>query len=357
MRKYGEWINQNKNVLFFVGGFIFDAFTIIRIDSLLDILIQTLYIGCITFILIRQVKYEAGLWEPSGWVKKFWHFETEAIHFFYGGLLSAYVILYFKSTTGPRSMVFFGLTLLLMFANEMPQVKEAGSRMRLGLHAFCVVSFLNYLIPILVGRMGTWTFLLAVFFTALISYGLVKYLAKLDPDPMRAHFTFGWPPLVALVLVTFLYFEKWIPPVPLSMQYAGIYHQVERVGNKYELTYPKPAWYRFWQKDSRPFIARPGDVVHCFVRVFAPSRFTQEIFMQWSVRGSDGKFHASDRIPLAIHGGRDDGFRGVGEKSNYSPGNWRVAVITDDGRVIGQTSFTIETDSQTAERVWRHRQM
>jgi len=353
-----QWSSRYKNVLFFAAGFIFDVFTLIRIDSVIDLVYQSVYLGLITLILVRQVRYELELWKPSGLIAKAWHYETEAIHFFYGGLLSAYVIFYFKSTTVSRSALFFVLTALLLIANEMPQIKKAGSRMRLGLHAFCLVSYLNYLIPVLFGRMGWWTFALACLLTTGSSYWLVRHLARLMPEPRKSAFAMGWPPAAVLILIIFFYGMKWIPPVPLSMQYGGIYHQVEKLDGTFRLSYPQPPWYRFWQHDSRRFLSRPGDSIYCFVRIFAPRRFAHQVYMRWSLKNSrTGEYWSSDRMPLPIYGGRGAGYRGYGVKSNYEPGDWRVDIQTEDDRTIGSVTFAVIPDPDSEPRVWRERRM
>ena len=172
-------------------------------------------------MLAVQTKVDAGVWTPQGRLQKLWHYESEAIHFFYGGLLSAYVIFIFKSTTFSRSIIFWGLVFGLMFLNEMPQVRKAGSMMRLGLYSFCVGSFMNYLLPVLIGRMGNLIFaaswLLSVGIVALV----LRYLAGLTTDKGRYLRRYGFAPAAVLVVVAVFYVEKLIPPVPLSMHICG----------------------------------------------------------------------------------------------------------------------------------------
>jgi hypothetical protein len=351
--RWKAFLLKYANVIFFVGGFLFDALTLVRIDSTLDLVIQAVYLLLVTLLIDLKMRVDHGRWKPTGLLHKWWEYESEALHFFYGGLLSAYVIFYFKSTTFSRSLFFWALVAVLLFANEMPQLRRAGSMMRLGLYAFCVVSFLNYLLPVLIGRMGGLIFIAGWLSALVITAALVKHLSKLTSDPRRFIWRYSWSPAVVLLLVAGLYAEKLIPPVPLSMQYAGVFRTIEREGDKYKLTYEKPSFYAFWRKDNRNFAARPGDQIVFFTRVFAPRRFTHQIYIHWYKKMPDGQWVGSDRIPLSISGGRDQGFHSYTIKSHYDSGVWRADVETEDGRTLGGVKVIVTEDASVGERTFK----
>lgn len=347
-------LNRRRPALLFAGGFLFDLATIKRIDSWPDIALQLCYLALLTLLLIRQVRAHEGAWVPSGWTARLWPFNVEILHFLYGGLLSAYVVLYMKSSSGSRPLVFFSLLVLLLFINEMPQLRRVSHRLRLGLYAFCVFSFLIYFIPVLVGALGDGIFLIALGLAGGIVWGVA---GRLSADRARRWRIF-WPAAAVLSGIALLYAFRLVPPVPLSVQDHGIYHDVARKDGGFEVTWEKAPWYRFWRNESRPFRARPGDRVHYFVRIFAPSRFRHTVLIRWELKDPrTDRFLTSDRIPLSVVGGRADGYRGFAIKSNITPGLWRVSAETQDGRTIGSLRFEIEPDTTAGERTWRSRRL
>jgi hypothetical protein len=82
--------------------------------------------------------------------------------------------------------------------------------------------------------------------------------------------------------------------------------------------------------------------VFVFFRVFSPASFADEVSMRWFHREAQG-WTPRDTIPIRIVGGRAEGFRGYGFKSNYQPGEWKVQIETTDGREIGRVYFNVET--------------
>jgi hypothetical protein len=235
----------------------------------------------------------------------------------------------------------------------MPQVRRSGYRLRLALYAFCVVSFLNYFVPVLIGRMSGWVFLLALSVSAGVVWLVAGRLAANEPDRKTVRTRLFMPALVVCLVIGGLYIFRLIPPVPLSVQFQGIYHDVRREESSFVLTYEKPPLHLFWRHDSRPFRKRPGDRLHYFVRVFAPTRFQHEVFARWEYKSTEGGWRTRDRIRLPVVGGRAEGFRAYAVKSNFEPGRWRVTAETEDRRAMAALTFTVKEDEVATEHKWR----
>lgn len=60
LKRVRDLMKRYSNIVFFVGGFFFDAFTLIRIDSTIDLVIQSFYLLGITLIIMLQAHLEAG---------------------------------------------------------------------------------------------------------------------------------------------------------------------------------------------------------------------------------------------------------------------------------------------------------
>lgn len=350
----GHFLRRHSVAATFVAGFLFDFFTMQRIDAWLDLAFQFGYLSALTVLLVYQHREAAGLWAPGALTRRVWLYNMEALHFLYGGLLSAYVVLYFRSSTAARPALFLVLLVGVMVLNEAPRVRQAGNRLRLGLYALCVLSFLTYFIPILLGRIGGWPFLLSLLASAALAWWVAGWLTPPDGSRRPARVRLFLPAAGVLGLVAVLYVLRLIPPVPLSVQFQGIYHDVVRKGGGYTLVYPDPPAWAVWRRNSRLFERRPGDRLHYFARVFAPSGFRHRVAIRWErFDVASGAWVTTDRIPLDVTGGRAEGFRGTAVKANFSPGRWRVTAESDDGRALATLSFRVEEDTGTGERRWR----
>ena len=355
-RGWRDFFYRYRNPLIFLAGFLFDAFTIIRIDNLADILIQAGYLAALTYLLVYQYREHGGLWSPGPRFARIWRYNVEALHFFYGGLLSAYTILYFKSTSFSRSVVFFVLLAFLLLFNEMPQVRRFGYRLRLGLYAFAVASFLIYLVPIIVGKMGTGVFFISMIFSVLAVWTVAGWLTAREDRSKAARARLFLPAGVVFAVLIYFYMAKLIPPVPLSAQYQGMFHEVIRWGGGCVLRSPEPPFWTFWKTDSRPFRYREGDKMVYFARIFAPSRFEHPVRIKWERWLPEREaWETTDVKTMMVKGGRGQGFRGAITKENVTPGRWRVSAMTEDGRVFGVLSFDVVKDESTREREWRER--
>jgi len=334
-------------VVFFTGGFLFDIFTVGRIDSWIIIGQQALYLAAVMAVLMHMFLAQgAPAPEPAGqprlWI---WYYEyrSAAIHFALGTLLNLYAIFFFKSSSLLVSFGFLAFLVVLLVANESRRFKALGLPVKFALLGLCWLAFAAIVVPIAAGSIGLGVFLLSMLAGTLPLAAAAWWIRRRRPGLFALARRQILLPL-AIVLLGFLgfYLARLIPPVPLSIPFIGVYHSVERTPQGYVLAHEKP-WWRFWQHGDQDFRAQPGDRVFVFFRIFSPARFADRVRMRWYWEPGGRGWLLQDSIPIDIVGGREEGFRGYGFKANYQPGRWKVQVETEDGREIGRVYFALES--------------
>ena len=333
-----------KHLAFFTAGFVFDAVMVRRIDEAPVLIQQGTYLLLIGALLATVVTTPVG---PK-WLHR-WY--APALHFMLGTLLNAYALFYVKSGSGLTAALFFVVIALLLLLNELPAVRKRGPVVLYGLYSFCLTSYFAYLYPVLLGRIRSWMFVLAVATSAvpLILVGWFHHTRTGDRRQIVRHAVL--PALGVQAALLTLYLFRLIPPVPLSLLEIGIYHDVARQADgSYRVTYETPSWLRFWVHDDVEFRARSGDRLFTFFRVFAPRGFHDEIRVAWLYRPPGAAWTDAGDLPIAVTGGREGGFRGYSYKQKWQPGDWRVMVKSIDGREIGRRTFAVRMDDAARPR-------
>ncbi|MBT3585746.1 MAG: DUF2914 domain-containing protein [Halobacteriovoraceae bacterium] len=271
---------------------------------------------------------------------KIFKYRDEIYHFLLGALLSAFTLFFLKSSSLSTSFIFMALLVSLLLLNEFEFFQAFGAIIRASLFKLCLVSYFLCMVPILLGQIGVVTFFLSLFIAAIAILGLHFYLKKKQVTKEKLKQLILIPAGIILGAFAILYLFKAIPPVPLSVQYIGVYHKVKKQSDEYQLTYTRSKWL-FWQNGDQDFEASKGDKVYVFTRIFAPGNFADKIYLRWMKKNRQGDWETSDRIPLKITGGRGKGYRGYAYKSNYQPGRWKVMVETSNAQELGRISFEI----------------
>ncbi|MCB0272244.1 MAG: DUF2914 domain-containing protein [Bdellovibrionales bacterium] len=331
-----------------VGGFLFDILTLGRIDQTWSLFQQGIFLFMIFLLLYLHERQERVQKWGEGFAK-FWLYHEGLLQFFMGGLLSAYTLFYFKSSSSWMVLTFVLVLLLLMVLNEKKGLLDARFPIRYAMVSLCVCSFLIYLVPIVLRALSFWTFLLSIFLSILVYFVWMKLLIPRAQWKTFASIKKIIAGIVVPIVFLVLYSFKLVPPVPLAALTMGVYHDVQKKDDTYMLYYNRP-WYLFWQKGDQTFYTKEGDKVWFFTSVFAPTDLKHEIYVKWQKREQNG-WQTSDRIPIEIRGGRDEGYRGVAYKKNYSNGIWRILLETEDERELGRLSFEILPEYRDLETI------
>lgn len=342
--------------VFFLSGVTYDSLTLSRIDRLQDNLILLIYLLLlgVLIVLTGRLGIEpapdreqlASLPSFARWVLQSRPYYPMASQFLLGGLFSAYAIFYSRSATLTSTAIFFALLIVFLVANEFLRDRLSNLRLLVSLYALVCFAFFTFFLPVMTGWMNTAIFLVGAGLSAAVTFRVVHLIYRNNPERSgREAVGVTTPAFVLIGLLVGFYFLNWIPPVPLSMKFGGIFHEVKKSGDRFELSY-KRKWFQVWKRSDSSYPA--NEPVYCFTAVFAPVALKTTVYHHWYFRLDSGKpFTHADKIPLQISGGREGGYRVYTFKQRLAPGDWRVDVEAEDGRIIGRVSVTVEEQDET----------
>ena len=101
--RFYEQNERTVDIAFFAGGFLFDVFTLTRVDAWFGVAQQVVYL-LLTGAILLDIFFDEG--KPPRQLEgmpalKRWYFEYRmaAVHFLLGALLSVYTLFFFKSSS------------------------------------------------------------------------------------------------------------------------------------------------------------------------------------------------------------------------------------------------------------------
>jgi ABC-type multidrug transport system fused ATPase/permease subunit len=351
--RFRAWVRKHQKyapVLFFICGFIWDSLTLGRIDRLYDRIVLCTYLSSLSVSLYLYNLADDGKWKNT-FVERFEEYLPLAIQFFLGGLCSAYVIYFSRSVSFSKTVSFFIILVVLLFANELLKKRISNKYLQFSAYFFVNFTFFTFFIPVLIKSMNTFVFILSGLLSLASTVALIIYIYGESPSTRREIHRGKMLGMIAgiYILINTFYYFNLIPPVPLALDTGVVAHNIEKQEGEYLVTYERSPWYNFWRENRFEIEYKPGTNIYIFTSIFAPSDLNKTVAHRWKWYSPHTEnWEVIDDINFEIAGGRDEGFRGYTYKGNMMDGLWEVDVITEEGLVLGIIKFEVHTDSTSS---------
>jgi hypothetical protein len=264
------------------------------------------------------------------------------MQFAFGGLFSGYLSLYSRSASVAASWLFVLVLAGLLLGNERFIRLYHRFTFQISLYFTTIFSFLIFFLPVIFHSIGNVMFLVSGFASLGVITLFLMLLRSFVPKIEKQNRT-KTARSIAIIFIVFnvLYFNNLIPPLPLALKSAGVYHSIVRSGDIYTLTTEPVPWYKSFLNYNTQFHIEAGGTAYVYTAIFAPSGLSTTIIDEWQKYDDSQKaWETVGAINFSILGGRDGGYRGYTLQKNITPGDWRVNVLTSSGRLVGRVSFT-----------------
>lgn len=348
-----RWYERYISPLALIAGFVADNLILLRrVDLWTSNLLLFFYliVAAVGIVLINLI--EVGRLQKPFFVKAA-PFLPVVAQFAFGGLFSGYVSLYSRSAAYSTSWIFVGVLALLLLGNERFTRFYARFTFQVGILFTVLFSFLIFYLPVILGSIGPYIFVASGLASLAAMAVFMRFLAFLMPGHVRAHRA-KVIRSIAAIFVTFniLYFSNAIPPLPLALKEAGVYHSVQKQGDEYVLRAEPVPWYQSYLRYNTVFHKTAGETVFVYSAVFAPAKFSTTILHEWEFYDEKTKsWVKTGTFGFPMTGGRDGGYRGYSMRENLDAGTWRVNVKTGNGLIIGRITFTVVDATSSAQLV------
>jgi hypothetical protein len=340
------WARKHErqiSALSLAGGFAFDSVSFGRIDHAVTqaVFIVYLLVAGIAIAVLHGLESRPDGRKPSDKTRTILVAITQ---FALGCLLSGFCVFYIRSASLTSSWPFLLAMAAIFIGNEYMRRYHARLVFSGLLFFFALYSYAILLVPVVIGRIGRIPFLISGAIAVVLFFFFMQALARLGHERYRSARMQIYAGMVLITLfLNTAYFLRLLPPLPLVLTEAGIYHDVKRVGADFQVVQEEepPEWQALFGTHAIMHV-QPGAKLYLYNAVFAPRGLRTRIVHDWQWLQPGKGWVSQQHVSVPISGGREDGFRYYTTKTSPQPGQWQVNIMTGDGRAVGRVRFAVE---------------
>jgi hypothetical protein len=335
------------SALSMIAGFIFDNHFFERVDHPVTQIVLAVYlvVAAGSILIVHHIESYP---DDPGILHRFHPLLVVATAFALGGLWSAFVIFYGRALTA-ATWPFVALLAGMMIANEMLKQYHARLAFTLTLLFLALFSYTILVVPIVTGTMGRAMFLLSGGLAVAGFAALIFVLGHIGTERIeRAGRGIVLGAACVFATINAAYFANILPPLPLTLQNAGVFHSVAKDGDVYRaVAEPLEGFSLPGLLGAPPVMhVESGGSLSVFSAVFAPIQLKTDVVHLWQRYDEAAQtWRTESTVRFAIVGGREGGYRGYSVKSMPANGRWRVDIETPDGLLIGRVRFSVAPGS------------
>jgi hypothetical protein len=326
-----------------VGGFIADVITFRTLSPRTTFIVTGAYAAVAGAAILYRNIFDARQAKPTHPVLNYLRLSTTFLtQFTFGALLSSAFLFYWFSGSFSASWPLMVVVVALMATADLLRKFYLRPAVQVVVYAFVLFSYFSVLFPFVFRSLSPAAFVLGGALSSCIV--LLMLAVMLGAGSVIDH---AARRLVLVVLAIFgvmngLYFANVIPPIPLFIREAGVYHQVTPQAGDYLLEgEPQGFFDALWpvqtlghDEDGRAYL---------YTAISAPEEVVAPIFHRWEwYDPARQAWVEMGRPSFVLRGGREAGYRGYTFTSRLRAGSWRVTVETERGQVLGRVRFSYE---------------